>query len=51
MTIAFVDSQREEHGVQPVLQALAQTLADIAPSTHYAAAPARNRPVRHATGS
>ncbi|MEV6902151.1 IS3 family transposase [Amycolatopsis sp. NPDC051372] len=41
MKVAFVDSQREEHGVQPVLQALAQTPAEIAPSTYYAA---RSRP-------
>jgi putative transposase len=37
MKVAFVDSQREEHGVQPVLQALEQTPAEIAPSTYYAA--------------
>ncbi|MEV5721809.1 IS3 family transposase [Amycolatopsis mediterranei] len=41
MKVAFVDPQREEHGVQPVLQALAQTPAEIAPSTYY---PARSRP-------
>src|SRR5437016_1360927 len=37
MKVEFVDSQREEHGVQPVLQALKQTPAEIAPSTYYAA--------------
>lgn len=36
MKVAFVDSQREQHGVQPVLQALEQTPAEIAPSTYYA---------------
>lgn len=42
MRIEFVDSQREEHGVQPVLRALEETPAQIAPSTYYAA---KNRPV------
>lgn len=37
MKVDFVDSQREEHGVQPVLQALEDTPAQIAPSTYYAA--------------
>lgn len=37
MKVEFVDSQREEHGVQPVLQALKQTSVEIAPSTYYAA--------------
>lgn len=37
MKVAFVDSQKDEHGVQPVLQALVQTPAEIAPSTYYAA--------------
>ena len=37
MRVAFVDSQQEEHGVQPVLQALEGTPAQIAPSTYYAA--------------
>ena len=36
MRTAFVDSQREKHGVQPVLQALEGTPAQIAPSTYYA---------------
>jgi putative transposase len=36
MKVEFVDSQREEHGVQPVLEALKQTPAWIAPSTYYA---------------
>ncbi len=37
MRVEFVDSQREQHGVQPVLEALKQTPAQIAPSTYYAA--------------
>ncbi|PWR07557.1 hypothetical protein DKT69_34645, partial [Micromonospora sicca] len=37
MKVEFVDSQRERHGVQPVLQALEDTPAQIAPSTYYAA--------------
>jgi putative transposase len=37
MKVEFVDSQRETHGVQPVLQALQDTPAAIAPSTYYAA--------------
>jgi putative transposase len=37
MKVEFVDSQRETHGVQPVLQALQGTPAQIAPSTYYAA--------------
>jgi len=37
MRVEFVDSQRKEHGVQPVLEALKQTPAQIAPSTYYAA--------------
>lgn len=37
MKVAFVDSQKEQHGVQPVLQALESTPAQIAPSTYYAA--------------
>lgn len=37
MKVEFVDSQRKEHGVQPVLEALRQTPAGIAPSTYYAA--------------
>jgi putative transposase len=37
MKVEFVDSQREEHGVQPILEALRQTPVEIAPSTYYAA--------------
>ncbi|MBE1470784.1 putative transposase [Kibdelosporangium phytohabitans] len=37
MKVEFVDSQREEHGVQPVLRVLEGTPAEIAPSTYYAA--------------
>lgn len=36
MKVEFVDSQKEHHGVQPVLQALEGTPAQIAPSTYYA---------------
>lgn len=36
MKVAFVDSQREQHGVQPVMEALKQTPVEIAPSTYYA---------------
>jgi putative transposase len=42
MKVALVDSQKEKHGVQPVLQALEGTPAQIAPSTYYAA---KARPV------
>jgi putative transposase len=42
MKVEFVDSQREQHGVQPVLAALQGTPAQIAPSTYYAA---KARPV------
>ncbi|RJQ91106.1 IS3 family transposase, partial [Amycolatopsis panacis] len=41
MKVEFVDSQRKEHGVQPVLRALEGTPGEIAPSTYYAA---RTRP-------
>lgn len=37
MKVAFVDSHQAEYGVQPVLQALEDTPAQIAPSTYYAA--------------
>jgi putative transposase len=37
MRVEFVDSQQAEHGVQPVLRALEDTPAQIAPSTYYAA--------------
>jgi putative transposase len=48
MKVDFVDSQKEQHGVQPVLQALEGTPAQIAPSTYYAAKtrPASARAVR-----
>ncbi|WP_344174779.1 IS3 family transposase, partial [Pilimelia columellifera] len=36
MKVAFVDSQQAKHGVQPVLAALQDTPAGIAPSTYYA---------------
>jgi putative transposase len=37
MKVEFVDSYQAVHGVQPVLQALEDTPARIAPSTYYAA--------------
>lgn len=37
MKVEFVDSERETHGVQPVLRVLEGTPAGIAPSTYYAA--------------
>jgi putative transposase len=48
MRAEFVDSHRVEYGVQPVLQALEGTPAQIAPSTYYAAKtrPASARTVR-----
>lgn len=48
MKVAFVDSQKNQHGVQPVLQALEDTPAQIAPSTYYAVKtrPASARTVR-----
>jgi putative transposase len=47
MKVEFVDSQKDEHGVQPVLQALEGTPAQIAPSTYYAA---RSRPASARSG-
>lgn len=41
MKVEFVDQHRSEHGVQPILEALKDTPAQIAPLTYYAA---RNRP-------
>jgi len=51
MKVAFVDPQKEQHGVQPVLQALEDTPAQIAPSTYYAAKtrPASPRSIRDNT--
>jgi putative transposase len=37
MKVEFVDSQKERHGVQPVLKVLEGTPVQIAPSTYYAA--------------
>lgn len=48
MKVEFVDSQREKHGVQPVLEALEGTPAQIAPSTYYAA---KARPLSARAGS
>jgi putative transposase len=54
MKVDFVDSYQEEHGVQPILQALEGTPAAIAPSTYYAAktrpASARSRRDAELTG-
>ena len=41
MRVRFVDEYRDEHGVEPIIDALAGTCAEIAPSTYYAA---RTRP-------
>ncbi len=48
MKIAFVDSLKSEHGVQPIVEALTQTPPEIAPSTYYAAKtrPASARAIR-----
>jgi putative transposase len=48
MKVEFVDSQREQHGVQPILAALEDTPAQIASSTYYAATtrPASARTIR-----
>jgi putative transposase len=35
--VRFVDEHRDEHGVEPIIDALAGTCAEIAPSTYYAA--------------
>jgi putative transposase len=35
--VGFVDEHRDEHGVEPILDALKKTTARIAPSTYYAA--------------
>jgi putative transposase len=50
MKVEFVDAQKDVHGVQPVLQALEGTPAQIAPSTYYAATsrPVSARAVRDA---
>lgn len=37
----FVEEHRDEHGVEPIIDALQGTCAEIAPSTYYAA---RTRP-------
>lgn len=37
MKVAFVDRYKDEHGVQPICDALRETSAEIAPSTYYAA--------------
>ncbi len=37
MKVRFVDEHRHEHGVEPIIAALAGTCAQIAPSTYYAA--------------
>jgi putative transposase len=35
--VPFVDEHRDEHGVEPIIDALQRTCAEIAPSTYYAA--------------
>ncbi len=37
MKVRFVEEHRDEHGVEPIIDALAGTCAEIAPSTYYAA--------------
>lgn len=50
MKVDFVDRHKDEHGVQPICDALRETGAEIAPSTYYAAKtrPASARAVRDA---
>ncbi len=50
MKVEFIDHYKGEHGVQPICEALADTDAQIAPSTYYAAKsrPASARSVRDA---
>lgn len=49
MKVDFVDSHQAEYGVQPVLQALEDTPAQIASSTYYAAKPVPPAPDHAAT--
>ena len=37
MTVQFVEEHRDEHGVEPIIDALQGPCAQIAPSTYYAA--------------
>ncbi|MCT1865276.1 IS3 family transposase, partial [Dietzia cinnamea] len=37
MKVEFIDRHKDEHGVQPICDALAETSAAIAPSSYYAA--------------
>jgi putative transposase len=46
--VRFVEEHRDEHGVEPIIDALAGTGAEIAPSTYYAAR-ARPRSARSIT--
>lgn len=50
MKVEFIDRHKDEHGVQPICDALRETAAEIAPSTYYAAKtrPASARAVRDA---
>ncbi|MGO1699831.1 MAG: hypothetical protein ACTHZD_15930, partial [Micrococcaceae bacterium] len=50
MKVDFVDRHKDEHGVQPICDALRETGAEIAPSTYYAAKtrPASARAARDA---
>ena len=36
MKVDFIDRHKDEHGVQPICDALAETSAAIAPSSYYA---------------
>ena len=49
MKVEFIDRHKDEHGVQPICDALRETAAEIAPSTYYAAKTGRRqRAVRDA---
>lgn len=50
MKVEFIDRHKDEHGVQPICDALAETSAAIAPSSYYAAKsrPPSSRSVRDA---
>ena len=50
LKVEFIDRYKDEHGVQPICDALRETAAEIAPSTYYAAKtrPASARAMRDA---
>lgn len=50
MKVEFIDRYKDEHGVQPICDALRETAVEIAPSTYYAAKtrPASARAMRDA---